>query len=247
MKESVLLFLFLSVALAMGLIVKTPNSFPHQRLVGRMIQGSKAGAQQFPWQVSIRAINGTSVTICGGSLLNDRWVLTAGHCTHKFHSFQLGFGSVILNLPNITMSTTQRVVHPNFDPKTLNNDLACLQLPRTVAFNSKIRPIQLPKLSQTSETFVNQMAVVSGFGRLSDTSTIISSNLNYANLRVIANAECLKKYGSSVVTSSVMCARGWSDVIQNVCQGDSGGPLVINQQGEWVQIGVVSFVSTRGW
>jgi secreted trypsin-like serine protease len=246
MREVLLIVSLLSTALALSVPTKAPTSFPLQR-IGRMIHGSKAIAQQFPWQVSIRAINGTSITICGGSLLTDRWVLTAGHCTYNFHSFQLGFGSVMLNLPNITLSTTHRVIHPKFNPKTLNNDVACIRLPRPVTFTAQIWPVRLPKLSQTMETFLNQKAVVSGFGRLSDTSTTISTDLNFANLRVITNSECLKKYGSSVVSSTVMCAQGWSNSTANVCQGDSGGPLVINRQGEWIQIGIVSFVSSRGW
>lgn len=43
-----------------------------------------------------------------------------------------------------------------------------------------------------------------------------------------------------------MCAVGWERTNQNVCQGDSGGPLVIEENGTYLQIGVVSFVSNRG-
>jgi secreted trypsin-like serine protease len=39
--------------------------------------GFTAERGQFPWQVSIIIDNSY---FCGGSLISDEWVLTAGHC-----------------------------------------------------------------------------------------------------------------------------------------------------------------------
>jgi secreted trypsin-like serine protease len=74
----------------------------------------------------------------------------------------------------------------------------------------------------------------------------VSTVLNWVNLRIINNTECLGMYGASIVIGSVACARGWTNGTQNVCQGDSGGPMIINEHGVWTQIGIVSFVSSRG-
>jgi len=43
----------------------------------RITNGSPAIRGQFPWQVAL-VINGAS--FCGGSLISNRWVLTAAHC-----------------------------------------------------------------------------------------------------------------------------------------------------------------------
>ena len=50
---------------------------PLKEQANRITGGSPAARGQFPWQVAL-IINGAS--FCGGSLIIDRWVLTAAHC-----------------------------------------------------------------------------------------------------------------------------------------------------------------------
>jgi trypsin len=47
--------------------------------------GSKAKPGQFPYQVSIFASNlgNEEGGLCGGSLIDKRWVLTAAHCVKE--------------------------------------------------------------------------------------------------------------------------------------------------------------------
>jgi secreted trypsin-like serine protease len=53
--------------------VHVPLNEQHNRITG----GSVASRGQFPWQVALII---DSAYFCGGSLISDRWVLTAARC-----------------------------------------------------------------------------------------------------------------------------------------------------------------------
>ncbi|XP_055620164.1 collagenase-like [Toxorhynchites rutilus septentrionalis] len=244
------IFLWAMVAIAHAAthdVIPVPRKdVPVINSFSKVVNGQAANHAQFPWQVSIRATLSHSVTVCGGSLIAPQWVLTAAHCAKDYTAFQIGFGSIYLNVPRLTMSTVTKVVHPGFDPVRLNNDLAVIKLPSPVPFSNEIQPVQLPPVSYATKTFQNVLGRVSGFGRTSDAIQSISSTLKFENMRIISNTECATVYGTSVIQNSTMCALGWDQTNQNVCQGDSGGPLVVNDNGVYIQIGIVSFVSNRG-
>lgn len=53
--------------------------------VGKIVGGVNARPLEFPWQISLRTVsnNGYWYHTCGGSLINNQWVLTAAHCVQK--------------------------------------------------------------------------------------------------------------------------------------------------------------------
>jgi secreted trypsin-like serine protease len=51
---------------------------------GQLIDGQEAEIGQFPWQVMLLL---NLVFQCGGSLISDRWVLTAAHCVEELCFF----------------------------------------------------------------------------------------------------------------------------------------------------------------
>uniref|UniRef100_A0A670JFF7 Peptidase S1 domain-containing protein n=1 Tax=Podarcis muralis TaxID=64176 RepID=A0A670JFF7_PODMU len=46
----------------------------------RIIGGSECWPHSQPWQVFVF---GSQLTRCGGALINEHWVLTAGHCLRR--------------------------------------------------------------------------------------------------------------------------------------------------------------------
>ncbi|XP_040158437.1 chymotrypsinogen B-like [Anopheles arabiensis] len=81
-----------------------------------------------------------------------------------------------------------------------------------------------------------------GFGRTSDASSATSAVVRFTTNPVMTNADCIARWGSTVVNQHV-CLSGAGG--RSSCNGDSGGPLTV-QSGGTMQIGVVSFGSVNG-
>uniref|UniRef100_A0A182YI48 Uncharacterized protein n=1 Tax=Anopheles stephensi TaxID=30069 RepID=A0A182YI48_ANOST len=143
-----------------------------RELMAKIVNGQTALLGQFPWQVSIRAALGRSVTVCGGSLIDAQWVLTAAHCANDYTVFQIGLGSIHLNMARLTMSTVTKFVHPEFDPWKLTNDVALIRLPSLVPYSIEIYPIKLPINHSPTDLYIGRQVTVSGFGRTSDASQL---------------------------------------------------------------------------
>uniref|UniRef100_A0A3P9MLX0 Peptidase S1 domain-containing protein n=1 Tax=Oryzias latipes TaxID=8090 RepID=A0A3P9MLX0_ORYLA len=189
----------------------------------RIVGGQAAAAGAWPWQVRLD-INGA---LCGGSLINSQWILSAAHC----------FKTGIYNSPNSVSRTVSRIiVHPNYNSPPKDNDVALLKLTSPVTFNNYISPVCLA--AQGSNFPGGTTAWVTGFGTLSSGGST-SSTLQEVSVPIVSNTQCRDSYSS--LTSNMMCA-GLTEGGKDSCQGDSGGPLVSkNNDTRWVQAGVVSF------
>jgi secreted trypsin-like serine protease len=74
----------------------------------RIVGGQKALKDEFPWQVLVRweaQINGSNYVLstCGGTIINENWILTAAHCVHRepdIRSYNIYLGYNDLNKLN---------------------------------------------------------------------------------------------------------------------------------------------------
>lgn len=189
----------------------SPKDFPESSRVKRtskIINGENATSGKFPWQVYVRAFSNRSASLCGGSILSNDFILTAAHCTKGYQKFEIGFGSNSLQSPLFRVISFKKIEHAAFDSKMLSNDIALIKLPVKVPFSTKVQPIQLPSKSHVKSNYFNEKVTVSGFGRTSDKSNLISQTLNFVDLKVISNSDCADIFGSKIVTNKVICARG---------------------------------------
>ncbi|XP_023337896.1 serine proteinase stubble isoform X2 [Eurytemora carolleeae] len=217
------------------------HSVAQRRIVG----GDEAGFGTFPWQAYIRI--GTSR--CGGSLVNEWYVVTAGHCVARARPSQVRvtLGEYVLKsdaepLPGRTYGASAIKVHPyfKFTPQADRFDVAVIRLNRRVDYAPHISPICLPPKNMP---LLGHYGWASGWGALEPGSRLRPKTLQVVDVPMIDNRECEqwhREKGINVIIYDEMVCAGYYQGGKDSCQGDSGGPLMMEHEGRWTLIGLVS-------
>ncbi|XP_054733965.1 brachyurin [Anastrepha obliqua] len=210
---------------------------------GYSIGQSKFGRiEKFPYQVMLIGKQlWRKRILCGGTLLDQRWILTAGHCTMGVTHFDIYLGALTIEdtaeMGSLVLRSNKFIVHERFNPETAANDIALVKLPMDVAFTQRIQPASLPYTNR-NDLLTGAKVVATGWGANNEMSNY--NPMQFTELRVISNTECAHEF--DVVTDGVLCAKGLRD--ETVCSGDSGGPLVLkNTQ---MVVGITSFGPADG-
>ncbi|CAN7998414.1 unnamed protein product, partial [Ixodes hexagonus] len=210
----------------------------------RIVGGTDAGPHEFPWQASLRLF---SSPVCGATILNDRWVVTAAHCIrYRFYFYKVLVGKNHLDRVESTeqsYSISAIIVHPKFDPGTVDYDLALILLSKPLNFTkySYLRPVCLP---YSSENFTGLPCIATGWGYTRPDGSE-SDVLQKVILPVWSQSSCRSAYKDvNDITNRMMCA-GYYKGGHGPCKGDSGGPLQCpRRDGTWVLAGVTSWGMT---
>jgi len=210
----------------------------------KIVGGEIATAHEFPWQVGMFM---DGAYFCGGSILNEEWVLTAAHCTDGHKQIEVIAGAQLINeveATQVRQISTDFFEHPNWNSALLRNDLALIHLPEPLTFNEFIAPVCLPKRS-SPDLQTGDIMTSSGWGKTSDSPFGgIASELHKVTLPVKDHDECAAYYGSAIITDSVVCLD--TEGGHGNCNGDSGGPLTWVEEGRTVTRGITSFVASAG-
>ncbi|XP_041828399.1 tryptase-2-like isoform X2 [Melanotaenia boesemani] len=214
-----------------------------------IIGGSDAEVGAWPWMVHINIThNRTTKWRCGGTILNEEWVMTAAHCLDRQlkvdeqqsfvavgkHDLQKGWGGY--------KDIKTFVLHPSYNGVSNSHDydLALINLKRKLNFNPNVSAISLPKASdifnETSDCWIT------GWGQIGNGVPLPPpETLQQLKIPLVPHSICKKTYPH--LTSNMLCAGAEG---KDGCEGDDGGPLVCKTPSGLVQVGIMSSRSPGG-
>lgn len=234
-----------------------------------IVGGQPAPDGKYPWQVRLYSNDSDQIGFCGGSIINDRWILTAAHCLLDTNAVVVGFGS------NDRTKTTKIpsekiIVHPGYANgektdvglvklKSPIPDAPAVAIADAAEDSSLLKPGAKATVTGWGaiwdfQAFNNAMDVMAGRRSLSERKLLndeelqAPKKLHEVDIEVIDPGECKAVYQSLQVSAftvgdTEICATGPSGG-KDSCFGDSGGPLVVSDQSAprgYRQVGIVSW------
>jgi len=189
MFRTTLLTVFLLVQVVFGGLPAT------YRRNGRIMGGMDANPGQYPSQISLR--NSMNQHYCGGSIVNDHWVLSSSQCTTAVGAQPANLlvvvGSHLLSTGGISHECSEVINHPKYNPMNFANDIAVIKTttPMNIGSNT-IQPIPIINRAITNEVW-GQLV---GWGTKGQNEGSYPENLQWVYSNIIPHSECSKKFKS---------------------------------------------------
>jgi len=244
-----MLFLFLLCLVS----VSDASAQESQALLDKhfIIGGQPIESDEYPWVVALARNEEDSLfqrQFCGATVIADTWVLTAAHCLYNSRGvvisnseFRVAINTIDLQETNVEeLLVTNIYLHPEYDHRANNphSDLALIEL----ATSSGITPVKLS--TKATAELIGLQATVIGWGAtdITDASDPTFPSVSRSvDVPIVSMEVCNAPISyNDAIYQNQLCA-GYAAGGRDSCVGDSGGPLVVAFEGEFQQVGVVSF------
>lgn len=192
---------------------------------GRIVGGKPTTIEKVPHQVSLQSYG---FSFCGGSIISNNWILTAGHCISVPSEWiTIRAGTNKLNSGGSEHAIVKVIRHENYKTGKYGvpeNDVALIQLATPLEFDATRQPIKI--FNQNEEAVVGAMSIITGWGRTKEGGTS-ATVLQTVEVPIVSKESCHIAYESyGGLPQGEICA-AFPEGGKDACQGDSGGPLTI--------------------
>jgi secreted trypsin-like serine protease len=209
----------------------------------KIVGGVQAKPGDWPWSCSMLS---SGRHICGGSLINDRWIVTAAHCVSSTiaSTYQWECGLHDRNNKETwhrRFSSSRVFKHPNYNSRLIQNDIAIFELATSaLPYDDYIIPVCFPP---AGTDYNGKSSWATGWGTLFSGGTVSRYHME-VEMPVLSDASCKSKFGgtNNMLDPTTQICAGVSGQGKDTCQGDSGGPLVVKHaDGYWYLAGLTSW------
>ena len=214
-----------------------------------IVGGKESVPMSWPWAVQIQFKSprtGNFTHICGGTIINEWYVLTAAHCCLSLNprDFKLKVGAYRLKDKGDIKDVDKITVHEGYSTSRHQNDIALFKLKSKISWRPGVSPVCLPSLDMQRLDLTGRKSMLIGWGTTSFGGKV-SNELREVDVPIVTNSKCSEANdhifsGSDRISEKQICA-GYDEGGKDTCQGDSGGPLLVPFNDRWVQMGIVSY------
>ncbi|KAI8324494.1 trypsin-like serine protease [Martensiomyces pterosporus] len=192
-----------------------------------IIGGERVETHEFPFAVYLSIETQPNWhAVCGGTLVSSRHIITAGHCLYHAPSasaVKVGYGSTHIK-KQMTARAANYTIHPDFNPRTLFNDIAVIELDKPVVQSTMVHRIPL----YFGSVDPGQVVTTMGWGVTSNSpGSHTVPVMNRVDLQVADPAMCRKVDDSFESNNGPFICTGTQPGNKDECNGDSGSPAII--------------------
>ncbi|KAL7026078.1 hypothetical protein ACKWTF_013779 [Chironomus riparius] len=186
----------------------------------RIVNGTEVGPHRYPWMAFL---SHPWSGICGGSIITDKTILSAGHCVYAIFDplrtrWIVGVHSIekALNDEELSYGNDHIYFHPLYHRTMLFDiyDMSIFILETKIPFGPKISPICQPH-ADDDKLYWNRKAIVAGWGRIEEKGPL-SDILMETQVVLKSDEECRNMTDLNAYTYDAMiCAH---EIYRDSCQ-----------------------------